>query len=70
MPEIATGRYVNERILEHGFITLSNLNGDRLTFYPRQPLPQFLRQWLEVPARKAALRDYLVNVGRGIVSQE
>jgi hypothetical protein len=65
-----TGRLVNDRLLAQGILALVNLRGDRLMFYPRGCLPQYVRTHLEISDGKRArlLRDFLVNVARGIVT--
>lgn len=54
-------------ILEHGVIALVNLGGSRIYFYPRGRLPPYLHAYIDAGRRTIVLRDYLVNVARGIV---
>jgi hypothetical protein len=68
-PRPVTGRSINERFLAVGIVPLINLDGSRLLFYPRGAhVPAFLMAYLKsgVPLRSTLLRDYLVNVARGI----
>lgn len=65
-----TGRSVNARILECGVVTLVDLAGDKLWFYPRGRLPAHIVAYLNIHNGRNArlLRDFCVNLGRGLVT--
>lgn len=67
MPE-PTGRQINEVILKAGVVALVDLKGDRIWFYPRGRMPLHVLAYIEINHRSARLRDFLVNVGRGVVT--
>lgn len=68
MIEATTGRAVNDRIRACGIVTLVDLQGDKIWFYPRGRLPLDIVKYLNLHDGYAArlLRDFIVSLGRGI----
>jgi len=66
-----TGRQINQRVRECGVVTLVSLNGEKLSFYPRGRLPAHVVAYLNFHEGRNArlLRDFCINVGRGIVTE-
>lgn len=64
------GRIVNDKCRAEGVCVLVDLAGDRLRFYSgrRGRVPQHLIAYLQINngERAKALRDFLVNLGRGL----
>lgn len=57
------GSDIDRLVREAGCFTLTNLNGDRLFFYPRGGIPAFLGAYLNGD-RLAKLRDFLITQAR------
>lgn len=67
--ETITGRNVNDKIRSHGVVAIVNFRGDRVWFYPRYKLPNYLAAYLDAHdgLRLGLLRDFLVSLGNGVV---
>lgn len=67
--ETINGRSVNDKIRSHGVIALVNLRGDRVWFYPRGRLPNYLAAYLDAhdSYRLSLLSNFLVSLGNGVV---
>jgi hypothetical protein len=61
-----TGRTVNDKIRQCGVVTLVDLEGNKLWFYPRGRLPHDIVTYLNLQDGHAArlLRDFVVTLGR------
>lgn len=61
------GRTVNDKVRQGGCVALVDLLGDRIWFYPRGTLPNYVADYLDLDNGRRArmLRDFLVNLGRG-----
>jgi hypothetical protein len=62
------GEAINQTLLQAGVIALTRFDGSRIEFYPRGALPPYVFAHLTADdnARLFALRNYLINLARGI----
>lgn len=65
MYEQPTGQALNRKVLECGCVALVNLAGNRLEFYPRGKVPEYLVAYLW-GSRAEKLAQYCINLGRDI----
>lgn len=67
--ETINGRSVNDKILAAGVIALVNLRGERVYFYPRGKLPNYVACYLDAHDRYrlGLLSNFLVSLGNGVV---
>jgi len=58
------GAAIDRTLRNHGYFTLTNLNGDRMYFYPRGGIPANVGAYLSVGDNLLFLRDFLITQAR------